>query len=366
MKVLTIDQKDEWETELGGAYQRDFYHTHTYHALAESRGEGIAHMWVYREGIYMIALPLLVRSLEDVNGFEESGRDWRDAVSVYGYAGPVASHRDIPEAVVKNFQMALAKSLQEHRIISVFSRLHPLIPSEGIIAGLGDRIFYGETIAIDLTLTPEEQWERFRTNHQRRIRKLRRSDYTFIHDVERKYLCEFVEIYTETMLRVGAEERYFFDDAYFRGLFDGVAQGAHLFLLTSGGTPVCGGVFIECDGIVEFHLGGTRTGELQLSPMKMMIDEARLWASSKCFRMLHLGGGRESLFHFKAGFSDRTYPFSTWQWVINSEVYETACQCKAAADARNGLHATSRDFFPRYRSIAEPAGKPPLSEGGDE
>jgi len=366
MEVLKIDQREKWEMTLDEGCQSDFYHTHAYHALSEDQGEGIAHFWVYREGDYMIALPLLVRSLEDVSGLEEVGKGWFDAASVYGYTGPVASHKDIPEIVVKNFQKALEESLRERRIISVFSRLHPLIPNGKIIAGLGNSICCGTTVAMDLTLTPDEQWKGIRMNHQRGIKKLRRAGYTFIHDEAGEYLSQFASIYTETMERVEAEEKYFFDDAYFEGLFKKGGRDVDLFFLASEGSPVCGGIFLERSGILEFHLGGTRDDQLHHSPMKLLVDEVRLWATSKGLRVLHLGGGKDSLFHFKTGFSERTFPFSTWQWVVNSEAYEAVCRCKAAFNSRLGLRVSSQNFFPPYRRIAEPLGKPLSSEGGEE
>lgn len=354
MEVFNIDQRSQWENTLGSARRSDFYHTHAYHALAQRRGEGIAHMWVYKEAGYMIAVPLLVRPLENVPGLERAGYGWYDAVSVYGYAGPVASHEEVPQEVIENFHVALLQSFRERRIISVFSRLHPLLRNEQMVDGLGDCIYCGDTVAIDLTLTPQEQWKRFRNNHQRQIRKLRRLGYSFVHDDERKFLPEFISIYTETMKRVEAKQEYFFEPAYFDGLFEDRARNTYLFLLTHGGSPVCGGIFIEFGGILEFHLGGTRNSDLQNAPMKLLIDEIRLLATEKCYKLFHLGGGKSSLFHFKVGFSERSYPFSTWQWIVDSEIYDLACERRTAFDECHEQHAVSGDFFPRYRSLAVP------------
>ncbi|HWL51015.1 MAG TPA: GNAT family N-acetyltransferase [Chthoniobacteraceae bacterium] len=358
MEVYKVNHYDEWKNTRMEAYQSDFYHSHPYHALAEERGEGVAQMWVYREGGYMIALPLLVRSLADVDGFEEEGSAWYDAVSVYGYVGPIASHQVIPPAIVRNFQAALATKLREQRVISVFSRLHPLIPTGQLIDGLGEQIEHGSTIAIDLSVTPDEQWRQFRLNHRRQISRLRRHGYTFFHDDEREALGEFVSIYTETMTRVDAEEKYFFDDAYFSSLLDGRLRNSHLFFLLDQGTPVCGGVFVECGGILEFHLGGTRNHALARSPMKLLVDEVRLWATARCFRSLHLGGGKDSLFHFKAGFSDRSHPFTTWQWVTNHAVHDEACRRRAAFDRQHGREPAPGRFFPPYRSPLKPGASP--------
>ena len=80
---------------------------------------------------------------------------WRDATSVYGYSGPLCSHKDIPRAVVDGFQRDLIAALQELQVVSVFSRLHPLLPAQTtLLDGLGDHQFDGVTVSINLSATP--------------------------------------------------------------------------------------------------------------------------------------------------------------------------------------------------------------------
>jgi hypothetical protein len=66
--------------------------------------------------------------------------------------------------------------------------------------------------------------------------------------------------------------------------------------------------------------------------------------------VLHLGGGRggaeDSLFRFKAGFSDRRHAFATWRWVVRPEAYERLCAARRAA----GGPEPPAGFFPAYRA----------------
>src|SRR5262245_59033752 len=98
--VLRPDQQAEWMDVLAQSFRYDFYHLPHYHALAELRGEGLAQLFVYTEGPYAIAVPLLLRPLATVPGLADLGAGWWDATSVYGYAGPIGSHPDIPAAIV--------------------------------------------------------------------------------------------------------------------------------------------------------------------------------------------------------------------------------------------------------------------------
>src|SRR6266516_3288621 len=95
LQVLHTTDNDQWMELLTRSCQYDFYHLPNYHALAERQGEGTARLFVYTEGQYSIALPLLLRTVQDTPGLEQVGADWKDAASVYGYAGPIASRLDL-------------------------------------------------------------------------------------------------------------------------------------------------------------------------------------------------------------------------------------------------------------------------------
>ena len=351
--VLRPEQRTRWMDVLAQSFQHDFYHLPAYHALAEERGEGQAYLFLCTEGDHFVAVPLLLRSIGTEPGLERLGEGWWDATCVYGYAGPVASHTNIPDAVLQRFRIALRKALFERRIVSAFSRLHPLIPQRGFLAGLGECTFIGQTVSVDLTLPVDVQRAQYRKNHKRDINKLRRLGATWLHDQNKIYLDEFVEIYHDTMQRVGASDVYLFEKAYFERLLSTSESQFHLFLCLMEKEVICGGLFALCDGIVQYHLGGTRSSFLELSPMKLLFDTVRLWANEQQARVFHLGGGtgvqEDTLFHFKAGFSDQRHAFATWGWVLLPDVYDQLCQAKVREDGGKALGLSSAEFFPAYR-----------------
>lgn len=345
MQVLGTTQHEEWMGVLGRTAQHDFYHLPSYHQIAEQSGEGTAHLFVHAEGSHLIALPLLLRPLPG-----GAGAEWSDATSVYGYAGPVASHAELPGPVVHDFQQSLARTLTERRVVTAFSRLHPLIGQHGFLAGMGECRAHGHTVSIDLTLPADETRARFRASHRTRINKLRREGVDCRHDGGQRHLADFVSIYHETMHRVNAHDSYFFDDDYFAGLASGLGRKLHLFVVTAGKRIIAAMLVTICDGIVQYHLGGTRTEFLALSPMTLIIDTVRLWARENGARVFHLGGGvgsrKDSLLHFKAGFSERRHGFETWRWVVIPEVYRELCEAR--------LEPVSADYFPAYRCPVSP------------
>jgi hypothetical protein len=354
VQTLRTSNAAEWNDVLSKMRQHDFHHLPQYHRVAEQHGEGIARLFAYSENGYTIALPLLLR-LVDTNKPE----GWTDATSVYGYAGPVASHEWLPESFLQTFQGTLRDELSRARVVSVFSRLHPLIPQQEMLAGLGECVENGQTISIDLSLPEEEQRAHYKKDCRRRLRKLREAGFVCVHDREKRYLPEFVEVYHETMRRVKAEQSYFFDPTYFSDLAKSLGRVLKLFVVKMpDGEVISGGLFTLCNGIVQYHLGGTRNTALKLSPTVLIFDTVRRWSHKNGAHTFHLGGGvggkTDSLFQFKAQFSRRRHEFVTWRWIVAPETYRELSRQKQLSDSERGLRAISPSFFPAYRCPSEP------------
>ena len=347
MNVLRPAEYEQWTQLLSRSARYDFYHLPGYHQLAEARGEGRARLFVHADGDHFVALPLLLRPLDGVPGANVLGQHAADATSVYGYCGPVASRGAVPSGVVRDFQASLTETLHRMNVVSVFSRLHPLMAQSALLEGLGEVAEVGQTVSIDLSLSPEAQRAAFRKNHKEGINRLRRQGVQCVHDQACVHLPAFVDQYLETMRRVAAAEAYFFDEEYFRGLVSALGRQAHLFVAVLGHEVVAGGLFIECNGIVQYHLGATRDAYLKLAPMKLIFETVRTWANERGgMTAFHLGGGvggaEDSLFNFKAGFSDRRHPFRVWRWVPSPAAYEQLCAARGGA-------GVAGSYFPAYR-----------------
>ena len=353
IQILRTRDAAEWNAVLSKTRQHDFHHLPQYHRMAEQLGQGTARFFVYSENGYTIALPLLLRPV-DPN--EPDG--WQDATSVYGYAGPVASDDSLPDSFVQTFQEALRAELSRARVVSVFSRLHPLIPQQGMLAGVGDCVENGQTISIDLTLPDEEQRAHYNKSCRTSLRKLHEAGFVCVYDREKRCLEEFVEVYLETMRRAGAHDSYFFDRAYFEMLTRELGEVSHLFVVLKDADVAAATICTSCAGIVQDHLGGTRDAFLKFSPDRLVVDTERMWAKENGARVFHLGGGvgakQDSIFQYKAGFSHRRHFFRTWRWILQPDVYEELCAEEARWNTANGLQPVSAGYFPPYRCPTAP------------
>ena len=119
---------------------------------------------------------------------------------------------------------------------------------------------------------------------------------------------------------------------------------AKLLIAVKDNKVIAGAIFTLTDKIMQYHLAGTTEEYIRETPMKLILDEARLYGNGTSAENLHLGGGvgghdDDSLFRFKSGFSKDFKQFSVWKYVVNQEVYDELSKDKEVSD-----------FFPLYRS----------------
>jgi len=342
--LLVAHDAAEWSDALA-QLRHDVYHLPAYSVVDAGPGERPV-AFVHREGDSVLLLPLVVRPIED--------SPLLDARSPYGYPGPVSNVApDSPGGVDfwHRAGLGLVEALREARIVACFVRLNPLFDvSTEALARVGAVVEHGQTVAVDLTQTPEELWSGTRSNHRRQINRARREGVTTTVD-DWSLLPEFVSIYHETMDRVGATDFYFFDDAYFAALRAEVSDSVHLIVAESEGVSLAGGLFFSCDGITQYHLGATRDDALARQPMKLVQADAMAWARGRGDHTFHLGGGLggtdDPLFHFKAGFSSWHPPFGTWRVVTDPHAYaRIAAERAPTVDASDLVR-----FFPAYREL---------------
>ena len=168
----------------------------------------------------------------------------------------------------------------------------------------------------------------------------------------------FLDVYHETMLRRGAERSYFYSREHFLELRKALGQHLLLCLTEIDGTVAAAAIFTEYNGVVNYHLSGTGAAFVRERPTKIMIDFMRRWAKDRGNHFLHLGGGlggrQDSLFAFKAGFSDLRFPFSSLRVIIDGPTYRTLA---GRWEALTGISADDPEgYFPAYRKFIE--GKP--------
>lgn len=329
----------KWNEILKKSTIYDFHHSAYYHEIDT---EFSTIMLYFEGGESFIALPIVVRPIENTPYF--------DITSVYGYAGPIFRFDDdlTKLDLIEYFQHRFQQYCKEQNIVSVFSRLHPLIDQNQILEGLGEIVDLNKTVSIDLTIDADSQRKNYRKSLKSELNQLRKKEISIDEATTNEEIDAFIDIYYETMDRVNATKNYYFSKEYFYNFLNTDAFGAKLLVAKKDEKVIAGAIFTFADKIMQYHLAGTTEEFIRETPMKLILDEARLLGNKTSAQSLHLGGGvggsdDDSLFKFKSGFSKDFKQFRIWKYIANTDIYTQLVQSKNIN--------TNSNFFPLYRQV---------------
>jgi len=352
--TLLAPSDERWLSALSRC-RHDFYHLPAYVDLMAKHEGGAGCAFLAEEGDGFFFLPLIVRPVTVVGASVQECPEERDAISPYGYACPLvrlpscdSERRRFLDAAIA----ALKREMAERWVCSAFVRLHPLfggtrrdLARHGIVAQ------QGETVFLDLGLSDVELWRQTRKGHKSEINKLKRQGLVAEMDTSFRWYEDFIRMYRDTMERVGADTYYYFDPTYFSGLREALGRQLHLCVVRNETGLAAAALITESCGIVQYHLSASVPSCSHPPATKLIIDFVRCWAKERGNRVLHLGGGRgsnsDSLFSFKAGFSELRARFATWRLIFDEEMYARAC--RAWEDAAGVKADDMCGFFPAYR-----------------
>jgi hypothetical protein len=300
-----------------GAESDDFFRSSAF-----LDAEGVTHTLTVAAPGWEAAVPLIVRDI--------AGEDVSDAVSPYGYPGATlgVATGDPPAATSIDWS--------EAGLVSVFIR-------ERI--GGAPLLATGRDVSLVQIHDPgRERGVRPRLAEQVRANERRGYSVGVDQTPPEADLAAFHRLYTETMHRTEATERYFFTAEYLAR----VLQFERSWLLTArdpDGHPAAGAIAAVSDGVLHYFLGGTAEASLGDSPFKNVVV-AMLDLADELGTPLNLGGGLsagDGLERFKRGFANAELPFRAHEIVCNAEIYARLSEGRGASGAAS-------DFFPVYRA----------------
>lgn len=353
IQLIRASQSQCWQEVLSRCGFFDVYHLPEYHLAIRDVDDGEPVLLVYEDGPFVAALPVLIRNLDSVPEF--TGTEWKDAASAYGYPGLITNcSPNAPQAdeFRAGWQNSIARALRGLRIVSVFVRQHPLYDTAWMWHGLASIKPLGQTVVIDLRQPESEQQRAIRLNHRRDIRRAIAENMTVFEDVALKHLGDFRSLYEATMRAVDAAPYYFFPQSYYDRMRHHLHGRLKLLLAMLRGEPVAACLFFHCGDVLQYHLGGSNPalGRERAMGTKLIIDTVRRWGSANGFRWLHLGGGlaarQDSLFNFKAGFSDLRCDYHVVHYIVEPEVYGELLRRRFGDESAVSM---TNGWFPAYR-----------------
>ena len=289
-----------------------------------------------------------------------AGDEVYDVVSPYGYPGLLLSDAArMAPAFAREAMHRLSETLRDMGVCSAFFRMHPLL-SDGLSELFPEGFFTpaGATVAMDLTVDDRELWKAIRDGHQWTIKKCKKLGFVPRMVSLREHIDLVMEIYWETMDRVQAKESYYFGREYFARLGEMPGQ-VHCCVVESERQQAAACIFFECGGIVQAHLGGTRSEFLTI-PFHLLLYSRRDGPSPEAIVTCTSGvasvAPTTACSNSNAG-SLGALSFSTLRLITDEGKYRELT--KRRAQAANVLveDVSCRDFFP-------PIGRPFESKRG--
>ncbi|MEV6346226.1 GNAT family N-acetyltransferase [Actinoplanes sp. NPDC051851] len=329
----------EWKETLQHV-AHDMYHVPDYVVLDARLYGGTPAAFHYEHAGRRLLLPLIIREIP--------GSGLRDALSPYGYPGPVSDAAPTDVAFWRGACTAMTGTLRGEGVVSVFVRMHPLLGTPSpVLTEFGALVRHGETVSMDLTVSEDEMWKQTRSDHRNHINRAKRAGTEVVFD-DWGRLAEWVEVYHDNMRRVGAADYYFFTYDHLAALHDAAGDRMHLAVALEEGEVVGGNTFFSYDGIATGYVSSTRRARGRYAD-ELLYDSVRRWCKRHGDEVFHLGGGKggsnDSLFTYKAGFSPSRHPFHTWRVVTDSPAYTSLVHERRAGADPADLTAT----FPSYR-----------------
>jgi len=357
--VTPLTDPEEWRRIHRSIGDFDSYHTPEYQKPVAGAGNHTV-LLSYRDSGIEAAVPLTLRPLpEPVRA--ATGYDV-DATSVYGYPGPLRTSRrddpnagplEIDDAWAARFVAWFTEVMADMRVLTAFIRCHPLLDA----ADMFDRDPFvlsapTPTVAVDLTAPREERLRRASAHHRRALRRSLAHGLTFEHDQGPEAVAAFTACYQETMARHRSGASYWLDEERVSALLDAFGDMAELWIARKpDGEAASAALFLRTNGILQYHLGGTRTADYALGAARPLFEAVAESGHVRGDRWLHLGGGvgggDDSLLRYKAGFGPDRFAFRTIRAVFDPEAYDAAIRAAGSGEAGP---TPVNGFFPAYRT----------------
>ncbi|MGE5483103.1 MAG: lipid II:glycine glycyltransferase FemX [Bacteroidota bacterium] len=339
LTVLTLDERDNWNTVLAAMPQMDIYYTPDYAEIQQEIGEGSPRLavWEHPDWGGPVVYAFLVRDIPGCPGLF-------DITTPYGYGGPVyAGDRQSAASAMGAFRREFNDYCRDSHVVSEFIRFHPLLENwvgdcEGVATS-----YVRDTVVIELnpdcdpltTLPPKTR---------NMVRKAQNAGITVTGSADDQSLAEFFRLYNATMERNEAMKYYYFPPSFFSDLVRRLIPPAYLLTAWLNDRVIASSLFMGHGPFLHYHFSGSDREYQGLGTNNLVLYEAAKLGQSIGARRFHLGGGysapEDSLFRFKASFSNVRAQFYVGRKIHNQAVYDQLCNLRGPSKSGR---------FPAYR-----------------
>ena len=317
----------------------------------EERQRGLpARLFVVEHcGRPVVAYPYFLRSLDALPCAPEADPPRYDTCTP-DYLGPLWLDRDLrPEDAPFRFPELFDSHCREQGIVAEFAHLDPWIP--GALVDLGCVKPNREIVWVDLTWSEEDIWMKSLSSDARRQTKQgHRAGVQTRRASEPADIGEFHRLYTMTMERRQAREKYWYSLEYFMAFFETMSDNSFFVLSEYEGRVVAGGLFLYDNAEIRWHLSASDREWSRVRPVNVYLYNTIRESLGQGWIRMVLGGAYEDgdcVFRFKSNFTRLRADFNTYERVHDEAAYDELMVCW---HQYHGADSTPGNYFPAYRS----------------
>ncbi len=325
-----------------------------YLRICERQTGSTAKLFVVEGSTPLAAYPYLVRTVDSLP-FARGNFARCSDISSPEYRGPIALSGARPDELVSlDFPAMFSEHCRESGMIAEFAHLNPWNSGGSLV--LPDHVNMDrEIVYVDLTQTDEEIWTRsFSSDARRQTRQGHRAGVTVRRAESREDVAEFQRLHEITMKRRQALDRYFHPVEHFLRFFEEMPGHAFFVLAEYDGRAVAGGLFLQDDADIYWHLSAADLEYSHVRPVNVYVHHTIMAALGDGRKRLIMGGAygkADGILRFKANFSPLRARFCTYKRIHDPAAYHGLT---AAAVAFYGAAAVDEAYFPAYRAVPRP------------
>lgn len=346
---ISADDRLQWFKWIEKAKCNDIYYNPDYCKLFDKIENGKSYMFVSEDENCNFLYPFCLRNINHDRKLDYLS-EYKDITTHYGYGGPfIRFDGENNCAFVKESISSLDQILADKKVIAEFCRFHPLLDNASTMKSYYNVLYSNNTVVVDLEEELDTIWKNFRRNHRIDIKKAEEHGMKVNIGNDEYSINTLCLLYNNTMEDVCANDYYKFNRNFFFETVRSLPANSIIFTAQMNGCDMGSALYLYGSRFCYAKFLGWDRDFKYLSPSKLIFWAAIKYFKKKGIKKMMLGGGcsgndEDSLFLFKAGFSDLRYKYFLSKRIHNKKVYKQACDALC-------INHRNESFFPAYRSI---------------
>lgn len=345
-KVLGINDSNEWTNLVESCQQPDLHFLPEYLKLYEKKVGGNALLFVSNDqkNENLVLYPFFLRNIKKIKIFSELKEEYYDIISPWYYGGPLVKTEHNKVKSLKLFLSNFQEYVKTKKIISEFTRIHPILDSNQEFSSMVDATPHDYISFIDLKQDCETIWKNFKKSNKNAINSAKKHGIEIEISRSDKSIEIFSKFYNDNMKHLDTDDWYFFSLDFFKKLTNNFKKNFVVAKATYQNETIATSLFLYKYGISYYWLSGYDYAKRNLNPNNLLLFEVIKWLKEHENHCFILGGGSETLNKFKQSFTNT----ATKKFHLN-KIHHPLIYTKLLTMYGKNNPTHNENFFPDYR-----------------